>query len=84
MIYLASTLAVGLATAPTVVIYLLLNHMRFLSDQNQTLTAALMATKNSPYASNAAAIAEPVQSVDVGDAVPLREDAPPGTRLLGS
>ncbi len=85
MIWVAAVLAVGLVAAPSVVIWLLLSHFRFLSEQNQTLTAALMSTKNSPYAATAAAYALPKdEDPDLYEEVPLHADVPPGTKLLGT
>ena len=87
MIWLVATLAVGQAVSPAIVIYFLLKHQRFLSEQNQTLTAALMATKNTPYAAHSAAIAEPdlEREISVADAKPVHSDhVIDGARLIGT
>lgn len=84
-----AVMAVGLSGGPAFVIWLLIKHIRFQAEQNQMLTAALMATKNTPYASSAAMLA----ATTPGDAaenhigeVPVDDDpiVPEGSFLLGT
>lgn len=85
MIWLAFVAVVAvMAGFSWLILRVLLGHMRHLGDQNQMLTAALMATKNSPYASNAASIVERSAEQDMHVEIPVHDDAPEGTRLLGT
>lgn len=89
MIWVSAVLAVGLTVTPSVFAYYLFRHLRHLSEQNQILTAALMSTKNSPYAALAADITQnrTGEASEPGpEDVPLvhEADRPGGARLLGT
>ncbi len=92
MIVALSILAVGTTIVPCLGAYLNSRHLAQLTEQNQILVAALMATKNSPYAAVAAEMARPHH--DSGPGEPLvpglsvdpkdRVDMVGGAKLLGT
>lgn len=89
MIWVVVVLTVGLTVTPSLFAYYMFQHLRHLSEQNQILTAALMATKNSPYAALAADITQNrvAEPSDIGpeDGPLVHEgDRPGGARLIGT
>ena len=98
MIAAIIALSVASAVTPIVLAVLVFRHQRFLysqnnrlADSNQQLVAALMMTKNTPYAASSASYAATTPDEEVGPEYGLGEFSkeyspviPEGTKLLGT
>jgi len=89
MTYALIVLAVGVSATLVLATRYVFRHMGVLTDQNQLLMSALMATKNSPYAAVAADMVHSgLDDDDETDVVPGSSYPPPdrlgGGHLLGT